>query len=146
MRALSMTVPRFALLLSSSGASADTLTLSVMPPTPSCALITATSLVWSRMSVRVYFWNPLISTVTLYSPGRRNGTVYSPWLFDVAVANSPVSWLRTVIVAPGSAAWLESTTCPRTVARNSWAPTLPAMTSSSAAANMPWYDLILIIN
>ena len=98
------------------------------------------------MSVRVYFWNPLISTVTLYRPGRRNGTVYSPWLFVVAVAISPVSWLRTVIVAPGSAAWLESTTCPLTVARNSWAPTLPAMTSSRAAANRPRYDWILIIS
>ena len=75
MRALSMTVPRFALLFSSSGDSADTFTLSVTPPTFSCALMTATWLTSSRMSVRLYFWNPLISTVTVYKPGRRNGMV-----------------------------------------------------------------------
>ena len=70
-----MTVPRSALLVSSSGDSAETFTFSVTPPTPSCALMTATWLTSSRMSLRVYFWNPLISTVSVYKPGRRNGTV-----------------------------------------------------------------------
>ena len=55
--------------------------------------------------------------------------------FDVAVPTSPVSWLRTVIVAPGSAAWLESTTWPLTVARNSWAVAALAKTASSAMHN-----------
>ena len=62
MRALSITVPRSALLLSSSGDSETTLTVSVRL-TPSCALMFAVSPTDSRMSVRVYFWNPVISTV-----------------------------------------------------------------------------------
>ena len=68
-----------------------------------------------------------------------------PSLFVVAVATSLVSWLRTVTVAPGSAAWLESTTCPLTVARNSWAAAPLASASSSAALHKAWYDFILII-
>ena len=58
MRALSMTVPRLALLVSSSGDSAETVTSSVTPPTAIATLIVAVSLTWSIMPERVYFWNP----------------------------------------------------------------------------------------
>ncbi len=64
MRALSMTVPRSALLVSSSGASALTLTFSVRP-TPSSTLMFAVWPTSSRMSLRVYFWNPASSTVSV---------------------------------------------------------------------------------
>ena len=64
MRALSMTVPRSALLVSSSGVSETTLTVSVRP-TPSCTLMFAVSPTESRKLVRVFFWNPLISTVSV---------------------------------------------------------------------------------
>src|SRR5206468_4540094 len=54
-------------------------------------------------------------------------------------------WLRTVTVAPGSAAWLESRTCPLTVARNSCAATPLATASSNAVLSNAWYDFVLII-
>ena len=57
-----MTVPRSARLVSSSGASDETFTVSVKP-TPSCTLTVATWPTSSRMSLRMFFWNPLISTV-----------------------------------------------------------------------------------
>src|SRR5205085_3510421 len=49
------------------------------------------------------------------------------------LAVSFVSWFWTVTVAPGTAAWLGSVTCPLMVARNSWAATLPAQRTSTAA-------------
>ena len=50
------------------------------------------------------------------------------------------------VLAPGSAAPLESTTCPRTVARNSCAATPPAISSSpNAAAIRPVPDCLLFI-
>ena len=65
MRWLSMTVPRSALLVSSSGDSAETVTFSVTPPTLNCTLMVAVSLTWSRMSFRVCFWKLGISTVSV---------------------------------------------------------------------------------
>ena len=63
MRALSMTVPRCALLVSSSGASVETVTSSVRPLTDIVTLIDAVSPTDRRIAVRVYFWKPFISTV-----------------------------------------------------------------------------------
>jgi hypothetical protein len=60
-----MTVPRLALLVSSSGDSADTVTFSVTPPTASATLIVAVSPTERRMSVRVCFWKLGISTVSV---------------------------------------------------------------------------------
>jgi hypothetical protein len=62
-RAWSITVPRLALLVSRSGDSPDTVTLSLMPPTASATLIVAVSPTERRMSVRVCFWKLGISTV-----------------------------------------------------------------------------------
>jgi hypothetical protein len=60
-----MTVPRCALLVSSSGDSAETVSCSVTPPTASCTLMVAVSLTSSRSPVREYFWKPGISTASV---------------------------------------------------------------------------------
>jgi hypothetical protein len=65
MRAASMTVPRSALLVSSSGASEETLIVSVRAPTGSCMLTVATCPTSNRMFVRVAFWKPASSTVSV---------------------------------------------------------------------------------
>ena len=48
---------------------------SVFMPTPISTLIVAVSLTWSTIPERVCFWNPWSSTVIVYEPGRRNGTL-----------------------------------------------------------------------
>src|SRR5262249_47658012 len=86
-----------------SAAVAETVMVSATDPTFSCTSIVA---VWSAISAMLrctYLANPLASTVSKYSVGRRDGTVYRPVSSVVIDRSKPVPLSVAVTRARGTA-------------------------------------------
>src|SRR5438874_1601400 len=109
---LSMTVPSVAVAVSSIGAvpTASTVSLSdpICRPKSKRTVCWICSSTWLRAAPR----KPSISTLTLYTPGRRLGNTYRPALLACWAAVAPVCVLVTVTVAPTRTPPVVSVTMP----------------------------------
>src|SRR5581483_10475413 len=95
------------------GESPVTVTVSCTLPTPSFALIVATNVALTSMSLRSSDLNPCNSNTRLYAPGGSRSNRYVPVVSVVCVCAPPIS-LSPVsdTVAPGRTALLSSVTTP----------------------------------
>src|SRR5437867_4314802 len=102
-------------------ASASTTTSSLILPRSRATSRTASWPTVSRTPRRSTVWNPVIETLTSYSPGGSSGAWYRPLGSVTSSRTSPVPALRTATCAPAMACPLPSLTVPWMLPPTFWA-------------------------